>query len=225
MFVGHYSVSFAGKAAQKTIPLWLLFLAVQFLDVLWGIFVLLGIEKVRIVPGFTASNALDLYYMPYTHSLVAAVGWSALAYLVCQLTPRLRGVKTGMMVAAAVFSHWILDLIAHVPDLPIYSSRFKLGFGLWNYRWPEFILELVLLAFAAGWCFTKVPGFGRRGLIFAGLLGIVQYAGTFILPPPATNRAEAVMALFFYALFALMADWVERAHLTELSRLSTPAAS
>lgn len=70
MFVGHYSVSFAAKKAEKRIPLWLLFLAVQWVDVMWSIFVLLGIEKVRIVPGITASNALDLYYMPYTHSLL-----------------------------------------------------------------------------------------------------------------------------------------------------------
>ncbi len=73
MFVGHYGVSFAAKRGEKTIPLWTLFIAVHLLDVFWGAFVLLGIEKVRIVPGITASNPLDLYYMPYTHSLVAAV--------------------------------------------------------------------------------------------------------------------------------------------------------
>ncbi len=81
MFTGHYSFSFvSGKSAtgkHKRIPLWLLFIAVQFIDVLWSIFVLLGIEKVRIVPGITASNALDLYYMPYTHSLLGVLCWSA----------------------------------------------------------------------------------------------------------------------------------------------------
>ena len=87
MFVGHYSVSFAAKTAEKRIPLWLLFIAVQFIDVLWSIFVLLGIEKVRIVPGITASNALDLYYMPYTHSLLGVLFWSALAFVVCQFVP------------------------------------------------------------------------------------------------------------------------------------------
>src|SRR5262244_3621667 len=85
MFVGHYGPSFAGKALDNRIPLWLLFLAVQFVDVLWGIFVLLGIEKVRIVPGITASSPLDLYYMPYTHSLVGALGWSLFAYSVCKM--------------------------------------------------------------------------------------------------------------------------------------------
>src|SRR5215469_13047279 len=110
MFVGHYGPSFAGKALDKDdrIPLWLLFIAVQFVDVLWAIFVLLGIEKARIVPGITASSPLDLYYMPYTHSLVGAIGWSALAFVFCQLVPKLRGRRTGMILALAVFSHWIL---------------------------------------------------------------------------------------------------------------------
>src|SRR2546422_6938590 len=76
MFVGHYGVSFAAKRGDRSIPLWVLFVAVQLLDVSWSLFVFFGIEKVRIVPGITASNPLDLYYMPYTHSLVAALLWS-----------------------------------------------------------------------------------------------------------------------------------------------------
>src|SRR2546430_4352852 len=84
MFVGHYGVSFAAKRLDKTIPLWVLFLAVQLLDVGWGILVPLGVEKVRIVPGITASNPLDLYYMPFTHSLVAALLWSLGVYVACR---------------------------------------------------------------------------------------------------------------------------------------------
>ena len=77
MFVGHYGVAFAVKTPRNKIPLWVLFVAVQLLDFLWAPFVLLGIEKVRFVPGITATNALDLYYMPYTHSLIGALFWSA----------------------------------------------------------------------------------------------------------------------------------------------------
>lgn len=73
MFIGHYGAGLAVKAADRSIPLWLLFLAVQLVDVAWAVLVILGIEKVRIVPGITATNPLDLYYMPYTHSLVAAL--------------------------------------------------------------------------------------------------------------------------------------------------------
>src|SRR5262244_3666510 len=104
MFVGHYGPSFAAKAIDKTIPLWLLFLAVQWLDVMWSIFVLLGIEQVRIVPGFTATNPLDLYYMPYSHSLVAAILWSAGAAVGYRLLTRSTMSAASWIVGLAVFS-------------------------------------------------------------------------------------------------------------------------
>jgi hypothetical protein len=209
MFIGHYSASFAGKAVEKRLPLWLLFIAVQLIDVLWGIFILLGIEKARIVRGFTASNDLDLYYMPYTHSLLGVLCWSALAYAVCQMVPRLRGQRTGLILAAAVFSHWILDLVVHVPDLVLYDSVGKMGFGLWNYRVPAFVLEIALLLGGAAWLLKTVVHKGRL-IAYVCLLAAVQFAGTFLLPPPASDRAEAVTALFFYFVLALIAWWVER---------------
>ena len=121
MFVGHYGVAFATKKADASIPLWVLFLAVQWLDVIWAPLVLLGIERVRIVPGFTATNPLDLYYMPYTHSLVAAILWSGAAALVYGAV-RPANIRTRLLVGLAVFSHWILDFIVHVPDLPLYDN-------------------------------------------------------------------------------------------------------
>jgi hypothetical protein len=208
LFVGHYSVSFAGSAAERRLPLWLLFIAVQFLDVMWAIFVLLGIEKVTIVPGFTASSPLDLYYMPYTHSLLGAIGWSVLAFLICQLFPRLRGKRTGLIVAGAVFSHWVLDLIVHRPDLALYDSQHKMGFGLWNYRVPAFILEISLLVGGAA---LYLSGRSHKGRIigFVCVLVLVQIVGTFFFPPPASDRAEAFTAISFYFLFAAVAWWVE----------------
>lgn len=75
MFIGHYGPAIAIKAVRPAIPMWLLFTAVQLVDIAWAALVLLGIEKVRIVPGVTASNPLDLYYMPHTHSFAAALLW------------------------------------------------------------------------------------------------------------------------------------------------------
>ena len=69
MFVGHYGVSLAAKRSAVHLPLWVWFIAVQWLDVVWSVLVLMGVEKLRIVPGFTEANALDLYYMPFTHGL------------------------------------------------------------------------------------------------------------------------------------------------------------
>jgi hypothetical protein len=93
VFVGHYGGSFAAQREDRSIPLWVLFLATQFLDVLWAPLVLLGIEKVRIVPGITATNPLDLYFMPYTHSLVGALAWSFLGGLAYRLFRRIRRVR------------------------------------------------------------------------------------------------------------------------------------
>jgi hypothetical protein len=90
MFVGHYGVSFLAKGAEKSIPLWTLFIAVQLVDILWAIFVFVGIEKVRIVPGITATNPLDLYYMPYTHSLLGAFLWAIFAFLFYNLPVKVR---------------------------------------------------------------------------------------------------------------------------------------
>jgi len=209
LFVGHYSASFAGRAAEQRIPLWVLFIAVQLVDVLWAIFVLLGIEKVRIVPGITASSPLDLYYMPYTHSLVGALGWSVSAFVVCQFIPTLRGKRTGVIVALAVFSHWVLDLIVHRPDLALYDSTFKMGFGLWNYRALAFALEMAVLIGGAALYLEIVP---RKGRIigFVVLLVLVQVFGTFFFPPPKSDRAMAITALSFYGVLALIAWWADR---------------
>src|SRR5437762_13237397 len=125
MFIGHYGPSFAIKSLRPTIPLWLLFIAVQVVDVAWAVLVLLGIEKVRIVPGITASNPLDLYYMPYTHSLAAAIVWSAGASVLYRIAVPGSRKRSALLVAAAVFSHWLLDFFVHRPDLPLYDDAAK----------------------------------------------------------------------------------------------------
>ncbi|MGH7552059.1 MAG: hypothetical protein ACREMQ_03425, partial [Longimicrobiales bacterium] len=130
MFIGHYGVGFAARAAHPKVPLWVLFVAVQFLDVLWGIFVLLGIEKVRIVPGITATNPLDLYFMPYTHGLLSVLFWSVVAAFAYARWKH--DAAGGRWIGLSVFSHWILDLVVHRPDLPLVGDSYKVGLGLWN---------------------------------------------------------------------------------------------
>ena len=119
MFIGHYGVSFAAKPLGPRVPLWVWFIAVQWLDVVWSILVPLGIEKLHIVPGYTEANALELYYMPYTHSLPGSIALSLiLGGIVVWFMSENRG-KIFLLVAAAAFSHWILDLVVHTPDLPL----------------------------------------------------------------------------------------------------------
>lgn len=214
MFVGHYGVSFAAKRGDKSIPLWVLFLAVQLLDVFWGAFVLLGIERVRIIPGITASNPLDLYYMPYTHSLVAALLWSLGAYVAYRMV---RGFgashRPALLVALAVFSHWVLDFIVHRPDLALIDDAPKVGLGLWNYPAPAFLLEIAVL-FGGMLLYLRATAtntrLGRFGFpVFGGVMLIVQAIALFGAPPPSA-RVAAIEALVFYAAFAVVAGWLER---------------
>lgn len=202
MFVGHYGVSFAVKKVDTSIPLWILFLAVQWLDVIWAPLVLLGVEKVRIVPGFTATNPLDLYYMPYTHSLLAAVLWSAAMAGVYHFLRRSSG-KASLLVGLAVFSHWILDFVVHVRDLPLYDNAAKVGLGLWNRPILAFGLEAVLLLGAAAIYLQRQPGRRKSILAFSFVMLAVQ-AYIFFGPPPVSSSAIAATALGAYGLFALL---------------------
>ncbi len=73
MFIGHYGLAFAAKTAAPRLPLGVCFISVQLLDVLFSLFVFAGIERMRIVPGFTQYNPYDLVFMPYTHGLAGAL--------------------------------------------------------------------------------------------------------------------------------------------------------
>lgn len=210
MFTGHYSASFAGKAVDRTIPLWVLFLAVQLLDFAWAILVLLGIEHVRVVPGFMAASALDLYDMPYTHSLAGALVLSVIGGALFSVLWK-RGWTAGLIVGLAVFSHWILDLIVHAPDLLIYGSH-KMGFGMWNYFWLELALECVLLLGTMLWYLRGVssPVVKRRAWILFAILIAFQCIDKFG-PPPAGVAQAAGSALVAYTVLAYFAFRVERA--------------
>ena len=217
MFVGHYSIAFAAKTERNRVPLWVLFVAVQFLDYIWATLVLLGIEKLRVIKGFTAGSMLDSYFHPYSHSLIAAVAWSGVAALAYGTFCSRHGCQyrksAALIVGLAVFSHWILDLIAHPRDLPIYDNRWKVGFGLWNYRDLEFALEIAVLA--AGIILYLVrnvmPAIRRKAVIVFGIaLVVVQIGDTYVPRTPLTDKATAIGVWIFYTLFVLIAFVVEK---------------
>jgi hypothetical protein len=213
MFVGHYGPSFAIKSFQRPVPLWVLFIAVQLLDVGWSVLVLLGIEKVRIVPGITASNPLDLYYMPYTHSLVAAIVWAVAGVILCRLLLGVRDWSAGMWIGAAIFSHWVLDFLVHRRDLPLYDDAAKVGLGIWNYPIIALSLEALLL-FGGMIMYLRqtrpLNTVGRLGPPIFGVLMLAIQGYIFFGPPPASPVAAAVTALVSYVVFAAVAHWLDR---------------
>lgn len=213
MFIGHYGVSLAAKPIAARVPLWLWFIATQWLDVVWSILVLFGVEKMRVVPGFTEANAYDLYYMPYTHGLPGSIALSFMLGAVVALFTSSRRASTCLIVAVASFSHWLLDLIVHVPDLPLYANSAKVGFGLWRHVSVSFPLELIILGVGA-WIYVrriKFAGAGGRYMFggFLILLAAVQVYANFG-PPPPSPKFFAVFALTLYGVLALLAAWVEQ---------------
>lgn len=131
MFVGHLAVAFGAKRYAPTVNLGWLVAAVTALDLVWPIFVLTGIEQVRIEPGATAFTPLIFDSYPWSHSLVTAVGWGLALAAIAQW----RGVQRAALplIAVLVVSHWVLDFVSHAPDMPLWpGSSPRLGLGLWD---------------------------------------------------------------------------------------------
>ncbi|MEO8548217.1 MAG: hypothetical protein ABI422_07615 [Sphingomicrobium sp.] len=223
MFVGHYGVSFAAKPAAKPVPLWVWFIAVQWLDVVWSVLVLARVEKLRIVPGFTEANPLDLYYMPYTHGLPGAIVLSLILGGIVAYFVKENRRTIFLLIAAASFSHWLLDLIVHTHDLPLYDNTDKVGFGLWRHVALSFPLELAVLG-AGAWLYARATNFpsakGRFALWgFVIILAAVQIYANFG-PPPSSPDAMAATALTLYVVLAALAGRLE----SFLTRSNRPPA-
>jgi hypothetical protein len=208
MLIGHYAPALVLQRVRPSIPLWVLFIATQAVDIAWGLFVLAGVEHVRIVPGFTESNSLDLYDMPYSHGLVATVAWSVGLALVWRGVRRAQAHRgEALIVGLAVASHFVLDLVVHVPDLPLVGTHgTMLGFGLWRHRDLALLVELG--TFAAGalvWRRARTTG-GQRDGILLGSLAMVLVASYYV-PAPTTPGAMAATGLATYVGCALAAWW------------------
>ena len=206
MFIGHYGP--AAAASNANIKFWHGFVAVQFLDILWAPFILLGIEKVRIVEGFTPSSPFDLYHMPYTHSLLMAAVWSVLAGVLYAAVRRSAGVRGGLIIGLLVMSHWVADYIMHVPDLPLYIGGPEVGLGLWNNRPLTIIVELGL--FLGGfWLYLRASrARSSLGVILTlstlFVMVAAQLYGNFG-PIPSSPQAAAMSGIVCYLLFAGLA--------------------
>jgi hypothetical protein len=209
MFIGHYSVAYAAKAVAPKAPLAAYFLAVQALDVLFSLFVLGGVEHMDIVHKFTSYNPYRLYDMPITHSLVGSLGWAVAVGILAALVRLPR--RESLWLGVAVFSHFILDLAVHTPDLSIAGNdTAKLGLGLWNNVPLVIALELLLLV--GGWLlFTRSQRSDatfpkQRNRIFLGALVLLTIVTPF-MPDPANPTVFAIQALVSYCVLAAASAW------------------
>jgi hypothetical protein len=209
MFIGHYSAAFLGKRFVPEMPLPICFVAAQCIDIIWSCLVLAGVEKLRLVPNFTASNNLDLYFMPYTHSLSSALIWSAVVAVLFWLCmpkmkqPRRAAVVIGLLVA----SHWALDLLVHVHDLPLWFDSAKVGLGWWNYRTFALLLELILLWAGVWLCLKTVAARWRYGLL-ASVMSVVQIISLY--KQPTNGEMVAWQLLVVYLILTALAYWADK---------------
>jgi hypothetical protein len=210
MFVGHYSASLAAKASEPRAPLWSYFIASQLLDVGWSVFVAVGIERVRVEPQLPGS-IFDLYYMPWTHSLVAAIVWSVVGALLFKKLLRLPD-RAALFIGLVVFSHWLLDLIVHRPDLLLYPGGPKVGLGLWNFPVLEETIEMGLLAIAAVWWAATLVRGSEAELRAVGLVALMIAMQAFVVvsPPSGSPVMIGLMVLAAYVVIAAAAWWAER---------------
>ena len=210
MFVGHLAVAFVAKKLEPRVPLAVLVAASFGLDLLWPLLLFAGIETVRIDPGNTAFTALDFQSYPWSHSLAAAGVWGVAAGWV--VLTRFKHHRTAWIVGIVVISHWVLDVVTHRPDLPLWPGGPRVGLGLWNSIGGTIAVEGVL--FIAGLVvYTSMSqprdGIGRWALwALVALVTLIWLVGPWS-PPPPSSTAVAVVALAMW-LFPPWAHWIER---------------
>jgi hypothetical protein len=211
MFVGHFGVGFAGKKVDNKPSLGTLFFASQFLDLIWPVFILTGIEKVEIEPGLMAANPLDFTYYPFSHSLLLAIVWGTIFGIIYFLIRK--NIKGSILLGSLVVSHWILDLIVHRPDLPILPwGNLKVGFGLWNSLPLSVIVELFIFALGAYFYLSATKPKNKKGsYAFGGLIIflVLIYTANILGSPPPSVEAIGFAGLSQWLIVA-WAYWISK---------------
>jgi membrane-bound metal-dependent hydrolase YbcI (DUF457 family) len=204
MFIGHFGLGLAAKGVEKRPSLGTMFIAVQWLDLLWPVLLLIGVEKFSIVPGNTVLTPLRFDYYPWSHSMLMAIAWGILFAIVYFLITKNRG--SAVLMCFLVFSHWVLDWLTHTTDLQITPfSETRVGLGLWNYKWPAIIIELAIFIIGAIIYLTQTRAKGGAGrwviwtlLIFLFVIHLMNIFG----PPPNDVKAVAWVGLSQWLLVA-----------------------
>lgn len=211
MFIGHFAVGFAAKLAAPRVSLGTLFLSAQFIDLLWPTFLLLGIERVRIEPGATTVTPLVFEHYPYSHSLLAVLGWAAFLGALHFLLRRDR--RSALVLGALVLSHWCLDLLVHRADLPILPWGSTLvGLRLWSSLPLTLALEVPMFMLGF-WLYARstraLDRVGRWGLVGLVLVLFLIYAGSIFGAPPPSVTAIAWAGQLQW-LLVLWGYWVDQ---------------
>ena len=210
MFIGHFGVGFGAKKFAPEVSLGFLFLAAQFIDLLWPTLLLLGLEHVVISPGITKATPLDFIDYPISHSLLMVIFWGILLGFITRLF--IKNFKIPVIIFLAVVSHWFLDLIVHRPDLPVIPGNpLLLGFGLWNLPYISFTLEGIIFLAGLYYYYNVTSAknkFGKYGLIALIVILIVIQIGNMLgsAPPDVSAIAWAGQLQWLFVVLAFFTD-------------------
>jgi hypothetical protein len=211
MFIGHFGAGFAGKKFSKTASLGTYFMAAQWIDLIWPILLLLGIERVEIQPSASAVTPLNFSYYPFTHSLIGVIVWGILFGLVYYFIKK--NLKVSIILGLLVISHWFLDLIVHIPDLPIFPGEgIKVGLGLWNNFMGTVILEILIFGICAYLYLSATKSKNKAGTYsFIGLVVflILIYIVNLLGPPPDSVEAIGIVGNAQW-LIILWGYWIDK---------------
>jgi membrane-bound metal-dependent hydrolase YbcI (DUF457 family) len=204
VFLGHFAVAFAAKKVAPQTSLATMFVAVNLADILFPVFLLLGVESMRLVPGFTAINPFDLYHMPWSHSLLMDLVW---ALLFAGLYFARRRYATGALLAGmGVLSHWLLDWLTHRPDMALYPGGAKYGLALWMSAGGTIALETMMFALGLALYRSATRARDRAGSIglyaLAAFLYALYIASIFGPPPPGITTLAVSMVILTGILLA-----------------------
>ena len=210
MFIGHYGLALAAKRAAPRVSLGTSIAAAQLVDLIWPVLLLVGLEHVSIVPNANPFLRLSFDSYPWTHSLLMGVVWAAVAG---SAYAALRGnSRGGVIVGLLVVSHWVLDWLTHLPDLPLYPGGPRVGLGLWRSFYGTMVVEAVIFAIGLvmyARATRAIDRTGRWALVgFVAFLAILYVANAYG-PPPASAHAVAWGALGGW-LVPPFGWWVDR---------------
>ncbi len=211
MFIGHFGVAFAAKAVSPKVSLGSLFLAAQFLDLLWPTLLLLGVERVRIFPGATAVTPLLFEHYPISHSLITVLGWAVLTSFLYLLLRRDR--NGAWVLGVLVLSHWVLDAIVHQPDLQLSpGSATVIGLNAWSSLPLTLAIEVTLFALGV-WLYSRETSpkdaMGRWSFLALVLCLLGIYAGNLLGAPPPNTQAIAWVGQLQW-LLVLWGYWLDK---------------
>lgn len=210
MFIGHDAVAFAGKKIAPRTSLGVLIAAATWLDLVWPLFLIAGIEHVRVRGGNDPFLALDFYDYPWTHSLLMSIVWSAGFGIVYWMVTRYG--RGAIVTALLVFSHWALDFVTHIPDLPLMPGGPRVGLGLWRSVPGTVVVEVLMFAIGVGSYVRRTRARDRTGtvaLVAFVLFLLLVYAANFSPPPPNAEKIIGWVGLATW-LFPLWGWWIDR---------------